>query len=385
MSLSALLKKLVVADRYHYKLFRTMKSSIVINAILGLLGATLAMGSVELGLRTISWYQTRQGQSLETQLRASSVSQPVADVGNVSLRGIVQQSAWPDIVYELKPNLLANFQGKTVITNATGQRSAQYPVEKPANTIRIAGVGDSVMFGWGVDADENYLSRTERALNATGSSEKRYEVLNFSVPGYNTAIEAAVLEHRALQFSPDVVVVHFVNNDYGVPSFLQRSPNPWALNNSFLWSFISGRLGQESSALEGADIGMSGRRTALDQYAYMVGAAGVRRAFNKIADLTRDRHIPVVIIVGRTIGDQQRLLRDVSNTYGFELMSIGPFVEKFFVARGMEDDADKRRRMITVSPQDAHPNAAGHGIYAEALCTALKKVLNLQDIEPSRC
>lgn len=367
-----------------------MKPSLVINAVLGLFGATLAFGSIEVGLRTVSWYQTGQYQSgqarsLEAQLQKSGSSQPVADVGNVSLRGLVQQSAWPDVVYELKPNLRATFQGKTVVTNSTGQRSAEYPLQKAAGTVRIAGLGDSVMFGWGVEPNENYLSRIERALNAASAVGQRYEILNFSVPGYNTAIEAAVLEHRALLFSPDVVVVHFVNNDYGVPSFLQRAPDPWSLRHSFFWSLVQGRLGKDSSALEGADIGLSGRQDAMDQYAYMVGAAGVRQAFQKIADLTQARHIPVIIMVGRTIGDQRRVLGDLSSAYGFQLMSIEPFVKKFFEAHGIEHDADKRRRMITVSPQDAHPNAIGHSIYAEALCAALKEVLGLNALDPSQC
>ena len=75
------------------------------------------------------------------------------------------------MVYELKPGLDGRFQDQPLKTNSHGMRDREYPREKPDGVVRIAGLGDSVMFGWGVGQGEAYLDVLERLDRGTGERE----------------------------------------------------------------------------------------------------------------------------------------------------------------------------------------------------------------------
>jgi lysophospholipase L1-like esterase len=97
--------------------------------------------------------------------------------------------------------------------NALGLRGPEIAFEKPAETFRILGLGDSITFGIGVRDDETYLRRIEKALNAEYHDHPRFEVLNSGVQGYNTRDEVIALEGRWIQLHPDLVVIFFYLND----------------------------------------------------------------------------------------------------------------------------------------------------------------------------
>jgi len=61
-------------------------------------------------------------------------------------------------------------------------RDYEYSVEKPANTYRIIGLGDSFAWGWGVaDNRRTTFKYLERWLN-TNKEGKKYEVINCAQP-----------------------------------------------------------------------------------------------------------------------------------------------------------------------------------------------------------
>ncbi|MBX6316211.1 MAG: SGNH/GDSL hydrolase family protein, partial [Isosphaeraceae bacterium] len=88
--------------------------------------------------------------------------------------------------YVLKPNLATTHKGATWTTNALGLRDREYAIKKPAETVRIALIGDSIGAGWGVDDGQGFEPRLERALDGASRAAggPRGEVLNFSVPGH---------------------------------------------------------------------------------------------------------------------------------------------------------------------------------------------------------
>jgi len=100
----------------------------------------------------------------------------------------------------------------TISINSQGRRDKEVSLQKPAGTFRIAILGDSVAFGDRVEAKDDFATQVEWTLNARSRS-LRYEVLNFSVPGYGTWQELAVLREKALGYDPDLVVLAFVMND----------------------------------------------------------------------------------------------------------------------------------------------------------------------------
>ncbi len=154
-----------------------------------------------------------------------------------TMKGMVQASPHDGIVYELKPNLRGQFLGQPLFTNSRGLRDVDYPYRKPDNTVRIVGIGDSSLFGWGVKMEETSLKILERKLNQQTSTVK-YEVLNFAVPSYNTAIETEVYLQKCIRYSPEILLLHFNSNDYDVPSFMKLPQSYNTLRKSYLFDFL---------------------------------------------------------------------------------------------------------------------------------------------------
>ena len=113
----------------------------------------------------------------------------------------------PVLRYEMQP---ATSCGEGT-TNALGMLDGPREPTKPPGTLRVACLGDSVGGDCSLPRD-NACAALERVLRDVRGGRPT-EVLNFSVPGYNTLQEARALELKASAFAPDVVVVLYVVND----------------------------------------------------------------------------------------------------------------------------------------------------------------------------
>jgi lysophospholipase L1-like esterase len=128
----------------------------------------------------------------------------------------MQLSSNPHIGYEPIPNL--DTRGKSIqyysyhgISNAMGFRDKDWQQKKPANTIRIALLGDSVAEGlWIEHSDDIFSTKLSNLLKQSG---KKVEILNFAVSGYNTRQEVETFKEKALQFDPDIVLLAYCLND----------------------------------------------------------------------------------------------------------------------------------------------------------------------------
>ena len=81
---------------------------------------------------------------------------------------------------------------------------------KPAGRRRIVSLGDSFTIGYEVAATETFSSVLEARLRAAGLD---VEVLNCGVSGFSNAEECLYLERELLNYSPDLVLVSFFDND----------------------------------------------------------------------------------------------------------------------------------------------------------------------------
>jgi len=102
----------------------------------------------------------------------------------------------------------AHFPQVIVHTNSSGFRgSRDYSLRKPADVIRIAALGDSFVFGFGVRDEDAFPALLE-------SSERRREVMNLGVPGYG--IDQICLSYReiAKNYQPDIVLVGIFPDDF---------------------------------------------------------------------------------------------------------------------------------------------------------------------------
>ena len=349
--------------------------------LLLVLAVVSALAVLEIALRVLAASGPDPGGRLEQLLERSRRAAPGDTDDPVSLRGLVRPSTNPGIVYEARPGLRGRFHGRPITINSRGMRDRELPLEKPPNTFRIAGLGDSVMFGWGVGQDETYLRVLERKLNALPPPHPRFETLNFALPGYNTAMEVAAFEAKALDFDPDLVIIQFVNNDWGVPHFMRKPVEPWARDRSFLWDFVTARLGRaapaaEGGLLDGDLVGLEGaeRAEVLEPYRPMIGADGYRRAMKRLAGLTRPRGLPLVLLRGTCSEAQRRVIDEVAAEHGIHVLDIGAWSDRVLAERGVPPTREAKRAALWVSADDHHPNALGHEIYATGLAGTLERL-----------
>lgn len=175
------------------------------------------------------------------ELRASLAAADARNNGRITLGSIIEPHPSNQMIYDLRPNLAVNFQGVPVQTNSCGMRERELPRLKPKGTYRIAIIGDSFTFGWGVKEDEAFPRRLETILNKILSRNKSpndnaainsVEVLNFGVPGYSPFQEVATFEEKALEYDPDAVILFFIENDFGMPFFIRDVEQPEKLQAS---------------------------------------------------------------------------------------------------------------------------------------------------------
>ena len=116
----------------------------------------------------------------------------------------------PGVGYTILPDFQGTAFGVHLETNWLGFRGSGWELEKPAGTFRIALIGDSHAFGYGVQKTEAMAQQLERRL----AERCQCEVLNFAVPGYNSRQELAVLENYALLYQPDLIILQITSNDH---------------------------------------------------------------------------------------------------------------------------------------------------------------------------
>jgi hypothetical protein len=119
--------------------------------------------------------------------------------------------------YALRPGMEGWYGkegGAYVKINSDGLRDREHEKQKPANTLRIAVVGDSYAEAFQVAQSAAFWSVMERGLQACPSLKGRQvEVINFGVSGYGTAQELITLRERVWAYSPDVVLLAVTTNN----------------------------------------------------------------------------------------------------------------------------------------------------------------------------
>lgn len=101
----------------------------------------------------------------------------------------------------------------SISTDSNGFRSRkEIAPEKTSGVRRVMVIGDSFVYGVGVEDDETFAARTEQYLNALDGKSK-YEVINAGCPGWGTENELAFWSMRGHQYKPDLLVIAFYPND----------------------------------------------------------------------------------------------------------------------------------------------------------------------------
>ena len=131
--------------------------------------------------------------------------------------------------FALSPGVEGQYQregGSYVRISSDGLRDREHARTKPANTIRIAVLGDSYTEAMHLPMEQTYWFLLEQKLRQCNAFPgKQVEVINFGVSGYGTAQELMTLRRKVWDFSPDIVVLAFttLNDVYDNSLALSKS------------------------------------------------------------------------------------------------------------------------------------------------------------------
>jgi hypothetical protein len=270
------------------------------------------------------------------------------------------------IVFELKPHLHWEYRDVYVDTNMSGFRDKHYLFAKPPGTVRIVGIGDSVMFGQGAPQETDYLAVLETKLNELFPT-RRWEVINTGVPEYNTPIEVETLRAKGLKYSPDLVVIGAVSNDYDIPEFVQLMGLPEKLDvwdryvfnsQSFLSSYVRARLDKSPD-----DVPLMPNKYA--------SLAGERAAMGALEDLKRmsvEHGFPVVMLfLEPEESSLAKAFMAKGRELGFHIVHMAPVLKEYMARKGIKDYYAAGEMVVT----DKHPTMLTHALTAETLLRSL--------------
>lgn len=344
--------------------------------LIPLLALAVLIAQLEIGLRIRAAYEDFR---LDRSMSRLEHRKPPPPGQKATLAEMIQLSPEPRIIYELIPNLDVHFV-RPVHTNDAGFRSPPVTVEKPPRTMRLVGLGDSIMFGFGVGDDDPFMAALARRL---GEREPawRWESINTAVPGYNTVMEVETLEKKGLAYDPDIVVINFVGGDDALPNFIRRRAEPLSFGRSFLRDFVhdwrAGRLDRDDFALADApraNLGFVADPALVPpEYRAMVGWDAYRGAMDRLRDLSEMHGFRVVVVGHPAVYPE---VKDLSRSLGFPVVDSMRFMRRFMRANGIESDRDPR---LIIAPRDSHPTALLHGIIADAIVDGLAESGTLPD------
>lgn len=269
----------------------------------------------------------------------------------------------------LYDGLLVKVPTTRIKINSQGFRDREFPAEKPAGTYRIVAIGDSFTFGIGVKAEDTFPKVLERMLDSESAVNGcKVEVLNFGVPGYNTAQEVRLFSRKALNFFPDMVLLSFVLNDF-MDENRERELSSRIIAERFPIlpeERIAQRLAYQEAQLDAHTVMAREAMITPIEKAF----SGVERHLADLAEIAVERDVKVVLAI---LNFQEiphlEALRRICADHDW------PCVDVFKVFNSMSEE---ERARYELDPLDKHPTREGHRIIAGEILPAIKKVITDQ-------
>jgi len=333
------------------------------------LGIIIALFIAEIGLRMIKFMTFQNLDKIEFGNR-TPINQPNDEL---TLGQIIQISDNNKIIYQLIPNSNYRFKNALVKTNNEGFKDKNYPKEKSKNTKRIIGIGDSGMFGWGVKETENYLTLLENRLNKNDSLH--FEIINTSVPGYNTVMEVEVLEKKIQLDQVDLVIIDFITNDFELPSFIRKKPDFTTLEKSFLLMFFEGDFFSKKqkrdewlidSPMDKEGYFESKVENVPEEYRNLVGKEAYVLAMQKLKKLGDEHDFEIIVLSQSPHLKIPKIVLETCDNLALKFIDFAPHWEKY---KNKNPTAQWK-----LSDDDWHPTAEGHREISNTLFEEIQKI-----------
>lgn len=300
-------------------------------------------------------------------------------------RTFTRASDRPDLVFELRPGADVRWQQTRVTIDAEGASRIDPTRPPPENPdIRIALVGDSTAFGWGVEYAQSYGAVLEGLV--AERSGRSVHVRNFAVPGNNSHHNRIAFRDHALGWRPHLAILHYDHNDaeaideqphdYMGPAY---GDNPLG---SALFKWIARRLfavkNRYFAWTELADSSDPNRYEGHFRYAGPQYDKHMRE-LGALADLAAQADVPLLALLYNSwLEASPDPERDPAYTrlhlraarrlkaMGYEVLDTYPAAQALMRERGWSDLGPSQ-----LSRADGHPNAEMHRWIAERLLEAI--------------
>jgi len=252
--------------------------------------------------------------------------------------------------------------------NSLHCRDVEWREAKPAGTRRIAFLGDSFTFGWGInDRADRFTDRLQRDFDERGGG--KVEVMNAGTVAPDTTIQIELAKRLVEGYHLDEIVLCYVPTDLersipetdGTNPLKAIEPRAIDVDSSFLLNYLYYRVVAPRLIKTGY--------FAWLQRGYDDPAVWHRQVerFDELISLCKSAGVKLRVVLLPFV---------VSPGADFDTAGVNAKVAAAFRSRGVEvaDLADVFKGLdpwsLTVSAHDMHPNAKAHRLLGEAIWNA---------------
>lgn len=294
----------------------------------------------------------------------------------IDLCDLMMPAPDPLIVYNMKPGARGMLRGIPVRNNELGFRDDPLTTTSAPRRLRVVGLGDSSMFGLGVEHEQCYLELLEDEFRNLLGRGWQVDFINTGVPGYNSVQEVETFTQRCLGLNPDAVIIQFDNNDTYMPAMMAK-PDFMLARYCFMAHPLDVIGGQFSGAgalyVLGQEKRMCMKETALS------GWESIRQAYGRLATLCREKGIPLFVLtifedfprinIGELPDEGHGRILKICRDLKLNVVQTFPRANAWMI----DHQADYLK--LVMSRSDPHPNPIGHGLIAQALLPPLSGAL----------
>ena len=282
-----------------------------------------------------------------------------------------QKSKFPEIVYELRPNLNTIFAKVPFRTNKFGMRDKDFSKSKPETIIRYACVGDSLTMGRGVKLSGVFHTRLEDRMNHE-MKPKKFEFLNFGVGGYDLRQYIGVIKEKVLKFDPDYIILGFCGNDTIIQPDDYYKPRTFSGNhygNLFLHSWTKEWIHERYIRLRkynNKEMIVKKEKQTNELISIKPISDYLYEKLNVVAKISKKTKIPIIIVHLTYNGGEiviNNKLKEVCRSLDIPFLNTGNFFPNDPVGNYIK---------YCIFRHDGHPNSDANEIFADKIFDFIK-------------
>ncbi len=263
-------------------------------------------------------------------------------------------------------------------TNSLGFRGQELEPERQDGVARVAFVGDSIVFGHGVDDADTLTAQLGVLLAEHG----RFELVNAGVPANRSWDAVAILQRRVLPLKPDAVFLAVASNDivHVIEGTWRQGGRSFSLTESELTSVLAQYHRQLTVFVRICEDRGVAVELLVPPTSTFYPFPDYQRLVAEVHRVGQEQDVPVYDLqpvlrqaeernglVLADLGDQQQLVRFHSGVPEVLLTANVALERPYYVADEIYEFLEEEPVSQYTMLDGSHPNARGHRLLAEAL------------------